>query len=165
VPYSGIGGDYQAITVLEPLQPRPDYRGFPWLARADSDADIGYAEVTQDGARFTMRGDDIAYVLAHFEHQSELVKLEILPLRQVGGARDLTVFEAEYFGRNSEPNGFFAFQWDGSAKVNNRRTPLPMGDYRLELSVLKALGDESNPEHWETWTSPVISIARGNARR
>ncbi len=162
VPYAGIGGDYQAITVLEPLEPRPDYPGFPWLARSDGEF---FYRVTEDGARFTMKGDDIAYVLAHFEHQSQYVRLEIVPLRQVGRARDLTVFEAEYFGRNSTPNGFFAFEWDGSAKVNNRRTPLPMGDYQLKLSVLRALGDPDNPNHWETWTSPVITIARSNAGR
>jgi hypothetical protein len=107
-----------------------------------------------------MKGDDLAYVLAHFEHYSQVTKLEIVPLRQVGGARDLGVIELEYFFRNSTPTGFFAFEWDGSAKVNGRRTTLPMGDYQLKLSALKALGDPSNPSHWETWTSPVISIVR-----
>ena len=37
---------------------------------------------------------------------------------------------------------------------------VPNGRYVAKLSVLKALGDESNPAHWETWTSPVITIAR-----
>jgi hypothetical protein len=111
-----------------------------------------------------MRQGDIAYVLAHFAHQSSLVKLEIVPLRQLGAVRDLTVFEAQYFGRNSTSTGFFAFEWDGSGKVNGRRTPLPMGDYQLRLSVLKALGDPNNPAHWETWTSPVITIVRSASR-
>ena len=26
--------------------------------------------------------------------------------------------------------------------------------------VLKALGDKNNPDHWETWTSPVFTIDR-----
>ena len=30
----------------------------------------------------------------------------------------------------------------------------------VTVSVLKALGDENNPAHWETWTSPEITIAR-----
>jgi minor extracellular serine protease Vpr len=30
----------------------------------------------------------------------------------------------------------------------------------VKVSVLKALGDESNPAHWETWTSPSFVIAR-----
>jgi minor extracellular serine protease Vpr len=136
--------------------------GFPWLAKLE---DGFYTRVEEDRTRFTMNRGDIAYVLAHFEHQSRLVKLEVVPLRQVGAARDTTVFELEYFGRNSTPTGFFAFEWDGSAKVNGRRTPLPMGDYQLKLSVLKALGNPNNPDHWETWTSPVITIARSNAGR
>ena len=32
--------------------------------------------------------------------------------------------------------------------------------YIVTVSVLKALGDENNPAHWETWTSPEITIAR-----
>ena len=151
VPYAGFSGDYQALEVLVPTD-----RGFPWLATLDD----GFFVNAPDGARYTMKGDDIAFVLAHFEHYSQVTKLEIVPLRQVGGARDLGVIELEYFSRNSTPTGFFAFEWDGSAKVNGRRTTLPMGDYQLKLSALKALGDPSNPAHWETWTSPTISIVR-----
>ena len=36
----------------------------------------------------------------------------------------------------------------------------PNGVYTVKVSVLKALGDQSNPAHWETWTSPVITLAR-----
>jgi minor extracellular serine protease Vpr len=34
------------------------------------------------------------------------------------------------------------------------------GDYIIEVRVLKALGDAGNPDHWESWTSPVITIER-----
>jgi hypothetical protein len=64
--------------------------------------------------------------------------------------------------RNSTPGGFFAFAWDGTTffrKVTDA-TPVPNGQYVVKVSVLKALGDESNPAHWETWTTPVITIAR-----
>lgn len=151
VPFSGFSGDYQTLRVLVPTR-----FGFPWLATVED----GFFVNQPGGARVTMKGDDIAYVLAHFEHYSQVTKLEIVPLRQVGGARDLGVIELEYFFRNSTPEGFFAFEWDGSAKVNGRRTSLPMGDYQLKLSALKALGNPANPAHWETWTSPVITIAR-----
>jgi minor extracellular serine protease Vpr len=151
VPYSGFKGDYQAIRVLEPTR-----FGFPWLAKRENGVYVHQPTNTT----FTMKGDDIAYVVAHFEHQSRVVRLEVVPLRQVGRARDLTVFESEYFGRNSTPEGIFAFSWDGSAKVNGRRTPLPMGDYQLKLTVQKALGDPNNPNHFETWISPVITISR-----
>jgi hypothetical protein len=35
---------------------------------------------------------------------------------------------------------------------------VPNGTYVLKLSVLKALGDTNNPAHWETWTSPVVTL-------
>ncbi len=35
-----------------------------------------------------------------------------------------------------------------------------MANYLVKVLVLKALGDRSNPAHWETWTSPVITINR-----
>jgi len=42
-----------------------------------------------------------------------------------------------------------------------RRAPRsPTGQYLVKVSALKAMGDESNPAHWETWTSSVITIAR-----
>lgn len=28
------------------------------------------------------------------------------------------------------------------------------------VSVLKALGDENNPAHWEIWESPIITTDR-----
>ena len=37
---------------------------------------------------------------------------------------------------------------------------LPNGQYVIKLTVLKALGDDTNPAHVEAWTSPVITIAR-----
>jgi hypothetical protein len=37
---------------------------------------------------------------------------------------------------------------------------VPDGAYIVEISVQKALGEDDNPDHWETWTSPVITIAR-----
>jgi hypothetical protein len=157
VPYSGFKGDYQSITVLEPTP-----NGFPWLAKLDGNT---YRR-QEAGATFTMKDGDIAHVLAHFEHFARVVKMEIVPLRQTNRNLDLTTFKTEYFGRNSTPNGFFAFAWDGTA-VNTRararddvRVRVPEGDYQLKFSVLKALGDANNPAHWETWTSPVITVER-----
>jgi minor extracellular serine protease Vpr len=151
VPYAGFKGDYQSIQVLNPTP-----FGFPWLAKLEG----GFYFNQPDGATFTTKDGDIPYIVAHFDHQSSLMKIEIIPLRNLGPRYDLTVHQYEYFARNSTSTGIFAFEWDGSAKVNNRRTPLPNGDYQLKLSVLKALGDGNNPAHWETWTSPVITIAR-----
>jgi hypothetical protein len=37
---------------------------------------------------------------------------------------------------------------------------VPDGTYRLELTVLKALGSRFDPAHTEHWTSPNITISR-----
>jgi minor extracellular serine protease Vpr len=37
---------------------------------------------------------------------------------------------------------------------------VPDGDYLITIRALKALGDPNNPAHWETWTSPVVTIDR-----
>ncbi len=34
------------------------------------------------------------------------------------------------------------------------------GTYTLRLTIQKALGDDSNPAHTETWISPVITVDR-----
>jgi minor extracellular serine protease Vpr len=69
-------------------------------------------------------------------------------------------FDLEYVGRNSTLGGFFALSWDG-VTINGRRVNvLPDGEYVIKLSVQKALGDPGNPDHWESWTSPVITIER-----
>jgi hypothetical protein len=37
---------------------------------------------------------------------------------------------------------------------------VPDGQYKLQLRVLKALGDASNPAHTEVWDSPMFVIDR-----
>ena len=75
------------------------------------------------------------------------------------------VSDDEYVTRNSTPGGFFAFTWDGVTFRGNVGNPVqvkdvPNGQYVVKVSVLKALGDANNPAHWETWTSPAITIVR-----
>ena len=68
----------------------------------------------------------------------------------------------EFLPRNSTATSFFAFTWDGTTmrRAGGRLRPVPNGAYRIELSVLKALGDPSNPAHIEHWPSPTITISR-----
>ena len=66
--------------------------------------------------------------------------------------------------RNSSATSFFAMPWDGITVIGNgngaKGVFVPNGTYVMQLSVLKALGDENNPADWETWTSPAFSITR-----
>ena len=49
---------------------------------------------------------------------------------------------------------------NGNGYTKDMTKPVPDGKYVVEMRVLKANGNASNPAHWEYWTSPVITIDR-----
>ena len=154
VPYAGFKGDYQSTIVLTPTA-----NGFPWLATL-----AGSSYTNQPaGAIFTMTGGDIPHFLIHLDHLSRRVKLEAFDA--TSGTTWHLVSNDQYVTRNSTPGGFFDFTWDGTTfKTRVNKPPLlftvPDGQYVIKVSVLKALGNTSNPADWETWTSPVVTIDR-----
>lgn len=152
IPYAGFKGDYQSTQVLTPTA-----NGFPWLAQL---VGTTYFNRNATGATYTMVGDDIPFFLMHLDHLSRRIKLEAFDA--VTGKTWYTVSDDEFVTRSSTPGGFFAFVWDGTTFFRKGRDlqTVPNGQYVVRVSVLKALGDESNPAHWETWTSSVITIAR-----
>jgi subtilisin family serine protease len=138
VPYAGFVGDYQALPVLT-----ANPFGLPWL--------IG-------GPIFTMEGGDIPVFWTNFGHPVRRVRGEVFDAN-TGKAWHRTG-EIEYVGRNSNFNTIYINPWDGTT-VNGKKVNLvPDGDYVVVISVQKALGDDDNPDHWETWTSPVFTIDR-----
>jgi hypothetical protein len=149
VPYAGYNGDYQAITVFS-------LAGFPMLARLTPTAFVPQP----GGASFTMTGDDVPFVLLHLNHQVANLKQEVI---DVATGKSLNFAEDDDFvGRNSAVNSFFALPWDGTTfkKQGGKTRAVPNGTYRIDLSILKALGDPRNPAHFERWSSPNITIAR-----
>lgn len=152
IPYAGFKGDYQSTQVLTPTA-----NGFPWLAQL---VGTSYFNRNATGATYTMVGDDIPFFLMHLDHLSRRIKLEAFDA--VTGKWWHTVSDDEFVTRSSTPGGFFAFVWDGTTFYRKGRDveTVPNGQYVVRVSVLKALGDENNPAHWETWTSAVITIAR-----
>ncbi len=149
VPYAGFKGDYQSILVLNPTP-----FGFPWLAKL-----IGPSFFNQPtGATFTLTGDDIPYILVHLDHQVRRLRMEVFEANT--GRAEGRALEVNYVGRNSAATSFFALPWDGMTMRGINLRTVPNGQYGIKLSVQKALGDDNNPAHWETWTSPVITLAR-----
>ena len=69
-------------------------------------------------------------------------------------------YDESYLPRNSSATGFFAFPFDGFTYAGSSVFEVPDGIYYVKIYVLKALGDPSNPAHWETWTSPRFEIDR-----
>jgi subtilisin family serine protease len=151
VPFTGLKGDYQTVRVLEP---RP--WEFPWLARL-----IGNEFWRQPGgARFSMQAADIPFLLLHYAHQSRRVRVTISDAAT--GAVVGRAWQEEYARRNLRWDHAWWIPLDGWVTRDGRRwRPLADGAYRATLSILKALGDESDPAHTETWTSPAFVIDRG----
>jgi minor extracellular serine protease Vpr len=154
VPFAGFKGDYQSTVVLTPTA-----NGFPWLAKL---AGTSFARQA-DHAVWTLSGGDVPYILMHLDHQARRIRLEAIDA--VTGASWYTISDEQYVGRNTSRTGFFTWTWDGRTyRGGGRNGPteilVPDGEYKVKVSVLKALGDDSNPAHWETWTSPVITIKR-----
>ena len=149
VPFAGYKGDYQSTQVLVPT-----VNGFPWLAKLTG---AGYVNQPA-GATYTLVGNDIPFFLVHLDHQSRRLRLEVTDA--VTGKSWHRALDEQYLGRNSGAATFFALSWDGETRAGNKVYTVPDGQYVVTMSVLKALGDESNPAHWETWTSPVVTIDR-----
>ena len=149
VPYAGLKGNYQSIQVLTPTP-----NGFPWLAKLSGTNLVN----RPSGASYTLQGGDIPYFLIHLDHQARSMKMEVFDAN-TGRAWHFADKES-YLPRNSTSTGFFALTWDGHTVNGTRTNVVPNGKYIVQLSVLKALGDESNPADVETWTSPVITLAR-----
>ncbi|NYH53671.1 subtilisin family serine protease [Nocardiopsis arvandica] len=179
VPYAAYNGNYQAIEAMTPVT---DGEGntveLPWLTKITdcgafsglecASADGGTFENQPDGATYTMEWvdglPDVPYVIAHFDHH--VTKLEMVVIdertgRPVHPHRNVAV-SVDHVSRSATGTSFFSYPWDGTVvDRHDKIKSVKDGDYRLEVRALKALGDPDNPEHWETWTSPVITIARG----
>jgi minor extracellular serine protease Vpr len=149
VPYAGFKGDYQLVQVLT-TPPAPN--DYPWLASFNGSIYVKKAS----GTTYTLQSGDIPYLLAHFNHAARQVKVDVYdsPKGKYWGR----VATEDYIGQDTTAAGRQVFGFDGHATLNKQTVLVPNGAYVLKIQVLKALGDESNPAHWETWTTPVFNI-------
>jgi minor extracellular serine protease Vpr len=169
VPYVGFKGDYQSLPVLTGAG-----CGLPAVFKINATASDCVGRRIQrlgaTGASFTLQGSDIPILLYHLNHQVRTLNIQIY---KADGSPVHPVFnyatQLGYLPRNSANSGtgsFFEFDWDGTRSQDNgggngdHRKVVPNGTYVLKLSVLKALGDASNPAHWETYSTPPITLAR-----
>jgi minor extracellular serine protease Vpr len=167
VPYVGFMGDYQSLPVLTPAN-----CGLPAVFQVKAGASdpclgAGVSRLGAAGATFTLRGNDFPVLLYHLNHQVRKLNVQIY---KTDGSPVHPVFnyatQLAYLPRNSSATTFFEFDWDGTRSHDNgggngdRRKALPNGSYVLKLSVLKALGNESNRADWETYATPPITLRR-----
>jgi minor extracellular serine protease Vpr len=146
VPYAGFKGDYQSIQILVPT-----VNNYPWLARLTG---ANYVQAAANPT-YTLVGNDIPFITAHFDHHVREVKIEVFDA--VSGKAWHRSFSDEYHSRNTGAATFFAFAFDGQTTSGNKLYTVPDGQYILKLTVRKALG---GPTDFETWTSPVFNIDR-----
>jgi uncharacterized surface protein with fasciclin (FAS1) repeats/subtilisin family serine protease len=151
VPFAGYQGDYQEIQVLTPTA-----NGFPWLSALYGGS---YNKITDpDQWVFSLQNGDYPYFLVHFDHQSRLLQMEVFNAKTGKSWRYFV--DESYMPRNSTPTSFFAFPFDGNTFRGKKTFVVPDGEYFVKISVLKANGYPSLPEHWEVWTSPNFVIDR-----
>ena len=148
VPYQGLKGDYQSIKVLTPTA-----NNFPWLAYSSNGSYFN----AQSGTQFSLQNGQVPYILAHFDYQVRTYRMTAISRTGVTWG---VAYEQEYMGRNSTPAGFWSFSWDGKVNQNGQLVDVPNGQYYLKVEVLKPLGNENTPSHWEVWNSPYIAIMR-----
>ena len=162
IPYAGLAGDYQSIVAM------PIRGNFPAIGKETAVNTFALAAPTEVWTLANM--SEIPNVLLHFDHQVRRLEMEVV--NAATGAKLHPVFsnvlEQEFLSRNQTAGGFFAYPWEGNRLHSNGNgskaglawKTVPDGSYKLNVKALKALGDASNPAHWETWTSPTITIDR-----
>jgi len=149
VPYAGFAGDYQSIQVLSDTP-----QGFPWLAKWVNDRYYNRPY----GAAYTLQDNDRPFFLVHLDHQVRRLRFEVFDA--VTGQSWHRAREFDYFQRNTGHINWWSFSWDGFTRHGNSVVEVPNGSYRVRLAVQKALGEDDNPDHWEYWDSPVVTILR-----
>ncbi|WP_084542226.1 S8 family peptidase [Calidithermus chliarophilus] len=171
VPYAGFKGDVTSIPVLTPTS-----AGFPWVAKRvnftppTQPAPLAdWSKLPSDGGTFTLQGNDQPWILLHLDHFARKLQVEIIDVKTGKPVHPTKnkALDLDYVARNSTAGGFLAFPWDGTRIIKKQyfnevveTRAVPDGQYVLKIKVLKALGYETVDAHWETWTSPVITIDR-----
>jgi len=175
VPYAGFKGDYQSIVAI-PNAPVIGKLRAPFI-KAQQIYDAAPANEV-----WTLQSpDEIPNVLIHFDHQVRHLELRVVDAAT--GAPVHPIFsntvERDFVARNglrppaggpyntdSTTDDVTAFPWDGTRMHDNgvgtpdHRKVVPDGSYKIVVKALKAGGDSKNPAHWETWTTPTITIDR-----
>ncbi|MGK3963225.1 S8 family serine peptidase [Sorangium sp. So ce118] len=149
VPYAGFKGDYQSVPVL-----KPSGQGAPWLGKMSG----GRVTPQPGGATFTLASSDIPYVMVHLDHGAERLTMDVVEAST--GKAWGRALELSHVGQSSSATAVTRYGWKGTTKLNGRSVVVPDGDYLIKLRALRALGDPGNDAHWETWTSPKITVDR-----
>ncbi|MEL4358265.1 MULTISPECIES: S8 family serine peptidase [unclassified Luteococcus] len=148
VPYAGMAGDYQRVDVLHAPGSKAPCLGLV-VDKTPTCHDV------QTGHSFSMAEGDQPTVVFRIEYPVERFQILVHKANPDGSKGDLlgTALELEHNGREA---GDLAWAWDGTYLTTGKTPYLARaqaGDYIFELKALRALGDESVTEDWQSWTS------------
>jgi minor extracellular serine protease Vpr len=147
--YSGYQGDYLAIPVLD----HPDFPKLAAVVGQDLETlEFDYRDL-KEGETFSLTdGPDLA-ALVFLGHQ--VSELDVSAENADTG--EVVEWEPEqYLQRSPGPDDAMAIHLEDLAA--ERPGAFEPGRWTLQVKVLKALGDEANPAHWEQWQSPVFTL-------
>lgn len=159
VPYAGFSGDYQSINVLAATTcpvalPAIGEKGSTFFCGVTTPVPF---KLPATDLTFTLAGGDVPYVVFHLDHQVRNVTVEVFDAAT--GTPWHRAADIDFVGRNAN-NGYFWITWDGETQSGSKTYTVPNGQFVLKLTIQKALGDDNDPAHFQSWTSPVITIAR-----
>jgi subtilisin family serine protease len=166
VPYMGFKGDYQGFAVLSPgVNTANQSFGMPWLAflNAGSYSRINPAAAPPANTRtFSMAGTDFPYLVYQLGHQVTRLQVNV---RDANGVLLGRAFSVANLRRSinqivGQPSSFFADRWDGTVQSGKAFKTLPNGQYKLEISILRPLGDSAVGSHYETFTTQTFTVQR-----
>jgi subtilisin family serine protease len=148
--YSGYHGDYSAIPILE----HPEYPCLAVVVAQDPETRQFEFRDLEESETFSLAaGPDLA-ALVYLGHQ--VAGMEVGMANAETGA--VVEWEREqYLPRSPGPDDALVIHLKDL--VAERPSALEPGRWTLSIRVLKALGDEANPAHWEQWESPVFTLA------
>jgi subtilisin family serine protease len=145
VPYLGVKGDYQSIAAMPPTFSGLDN---PMLRQIPEPGPSGPAV-------FRPADGLLPFLLFHIQHPVRRLRFEVF---EDGTGRAFgRVGDFLFFPRNRAENEFYFVVWDGHDRDGD---PVPEGVYRVRITVQKSLGEDANPAHFESWTSPPITVDR-----
>jgi subtilisin family serine protease len=147
--YSGYQGDYLAIPVLE----HPDFPRLAAVVGQDREThEFEYRDL-EDGEAFSLaEGPDLA-ALVFLGHQVSALEVSVVN----ADTGDVVEWGRErYLQRSPGPDDAMGLHLaDLQAEQPGALQP---GKWTITVRVLKALGDEANPDHWEQWESPAFTL-------
>jgi hypothetical protein len=147
--YSGYQGDYLSIPVLE----HPEYPRLAAVVAQDPEThEFEYRDLAEGETFSLAEGPDLA-ALVFLGHQVSAMEVS------VANADTGEVVEwgrEQYLQRSPGPDDALGIHLkDLEAEQPGALKP---GDWTMTVRVLKALGDEANPAHWEQWESPAFTL-------